>query len=379
MHFIQNITTMSKLMPLVLMYCTFTSCMANQKDTSIIIKGNIKGLPTSKVYLTDAFARKKVFDSAEYKNGEFIFTYKGPIDFEPLPVSIRFYNEEGQQQILIYQNTLLSPSQGNTAFMLERGLTKITGEINSIENNGTNQLKIICGGTENEAFYSSDARFGSLASVDSINRQNLIRSYLKTISKFPASHFLLERISSQKSQYSNDELRLILKAFDSQLKNSKYAKSISDYIENRPKPGLVLHTNYFLNNDKGEKKAIFDTSFKITIFVFWASWCKPCREEIPILKQLYSKYKSQGLQIVSISKDESVENWKKALEQEKMNWPQYLSDKENSKKMDSVFEFRVLPLSIVIDKNGKLLKKIEGHQKDDYLKFDLFIRSFLLK
>lgn len=58
-----------------------------------------------------------------------------------------------------------------------------------------------------------------------------------------------------------------------------------------------------------------------TLVIFWASWCGPCRDEIPALKKIYAEYKSKGINLVSISIDHDRKAWKKALALEKMPWP----------------------------------------------------------
>ena len=54
---------------------------------------------------------------------------------------------------------------------------------------------------------------------------------------------------------------------------------------------------------------------KITIIDFWASWCGPCRQEMPNLVNTYNKYKEQGLGIVGVSLDEDKEQWKDAVKE----------------------------------------------------------------
>jgi len=67
----------------------------------------------------------------------------------------------------------------------------------------------------------------------------------------------------------------------------------------------------------GEGK-IFDNKSLAYIIVFWASWCGPCRSEIPEIKEIYKKYKNSKVDIINISIDENTNSWKKALVEEKM-------------------------------------------------------------
>src|SRR5690606_23211524 len=59
---------------------------------------------------------------------------------------------------------------------------------------------------------------------------------------------------------------------------------------------------------------------KYTVIDLWASWCKPCRMGFPAMKELYSKYKSKGVNIISVSTDKSEEAWRKASEEENLPW-----------------------------------------------------------
>ena len=78
---------------------------------------------------------------------------------------------------------------------------------------------------------------------------------------------------------------------------------------------------------------------------FWASWCGPCRREIPNVKRQYELYKDKGFEVISISIDKNETAWKKAVEEEKLLWPNFI-DKTNVAKTYSV---RSVPSMFLID------------------------------
>ncbi len=69
--------------------------------------------------------------------------------------------------------------------------------------------------------------------------------------------------------------------------------------------------------------------------VFWASWCGPCRQEIPSLKKLYSAFTNSDLRIVSVSIDEDRSRWLKAVDEENMPWQQLLIPLKEKETADS--------------------------------------------
>jgi len=117
----------------------------------------------------------------------------------------------------------------------------------------------------------------------------------------------------------------------------------------------------------GKKMGPKDFRGKYLIVDFWASWCGPCRAEIPNLKALYKKYQSKGLEILSISVDAKQNDWKKALNEEKMAWPQI--NAQESKPVMASYLFSGIPYMVVVDKEGNIIEKnLRGEPLADKLK-----------
>jgi thiol-disulfide isomerase/thioredoxin len=99
---------------------------------------------------------------------------------------------------------------------------------------------------------------------------------------------------------------------------------------------------------------------KPVIINFWATWCGPCRFEIPMLNELHKKYSPRGLVIVGISTDEEGASIVKPFMKElPIEYSSLLKGKDTEEKFGGVW---ALPTTIFFDKNGKQVDKILGVQ-----------------
>lgn len=90
---------------------------------------------------------------------------------------------------------------------------------------------------------------------------------------------------------------------------------------------------------------------KYILIDFWASWCGPCRKEIPNLKTAYAEYGAKGFEILSISIDKDEKAWQKALTQENMQWHNLLDDDKVSK----AFNVKAIPATYLVDSKGVII------------------------
>jgi peroxiredoxin len=101
----------------------------------------------------------------------------------------------------------------------------------------------------------------------------------------------------------------------------------------------------------GTKWTLKDLDGKVVVVNFWATWCPPCRKEMPDLETLYRRFKDQGLVILAIS-DEDAGKVKPFVTQQKVSYPILL---DPGRKVNQLFEVEGIPKSFVYDRSGKLV------------------------
>lgn len=127
----------------------------------------------------------------------------------------------------------------------------------------------------------------------------------------------------------------------------------------QPKKGDVA-PELTLPDAQGKPQSLTSLRGSVVLLDFWASWCKPCRENSPELVRLYSKYKDQGLQILGVSVDDNRTAWQKAVKTDKMTWPQVIVPAAEKNRVLSNYGVSYIPATFLLDRKG-ILQEVDLH------------------
>lgn len=164
--------------------------------------------------------------------------------------------------------------------------------------------------------------------------------------------------------------------FSDQAKQSFYGQALKQQLPAPPKEGETTNVApakgtkvpdfTFTDHETGKQTSLYEQlqGKRVLLFDVWASWCGPCRREIPNFKAMYEQYKDKGFGIVSISADTDKSAWLKALDEEKLPWANGLDEE---KHIGTLYNVQYYPTVYVVNADGIVVAK-DGEARGENLK-----------
>jgi peroxiredoxin len=117
--------------------------------------------------------------------------------------------------------------------------------------------------------------------------------------------------------------------------------------------------NFTLKSRSGKNLKLSDFRGQVVMLNFWASWCGPCRTEMPILEKMYKRYSKLGFVILGVNTEQDTSKANAYLRDIKVSFP-ILYDTDS--KVSKLYKNRAMPTTIMIDRNGKMRYMHEGYK-----------------
>lgn len=385
---------MNKFRSLLLLFAVLLSATATAKSYKITGKlhGDVEG---KTIYLClsgpDQMSRYRaaVLDSTVIRNGQFVF--KGKLKEPTLLLLKNFPNDnrgpaEGDR---VAMRPILPLFIDGGKIYVEADVKKMSDDF-SYAYNGTYDYKdaIITGSELNDLYREYKQTFTDYRERSSKLQGQFHRLYYNSDSGVPMSKIIssLNSIDSAKvaereylqqfiTRYSDNIVGMIafaetLSGFDKQ-GIDQITDALSAKIKDTPLGQQILQTvdtikstatgamfqDYTLQDANGNDGRLSDYLGKgnYTLLEFWASWCGPCRGSIPHLKQLYGLYHKDGFNILSVSMDTDNKAWHKAMDEEKMPWPQ-LGTRDGFGEISKIYNFNGIPYCVLIGPKGEIVE-----------------------
>lgn len=152
--------------------------------------------------------------------------------------------------------------------------------------------------------------------------------------------------------YLSEDMKPWYEAFSPAAQQSYYGQKVKEELYPAGKEGTVV-PDFKVKDKTGKEVSLSELrqGKKYVLIDFWASWCNPCRKEIPNLKKLYAQYNDKGFEIVSISIDQKKADWEKALKEEGLTWPNFLDETG----VAALYKVKFVPTMYLITADGVMV------------------------
>ncbi|MBP6455817.1 MAG: AhpC/TSA family protein [Chitinophagaceae bacterium] len=183
-------------------------------------------------------------------------------------------------------------------------------------------------------------------------------NFIKTHNDDALGSFMVHDVLSKNSQIESSVSDSMFNILTAKNKQSFFGKKISSLKTKMHSSDIgFMAPDFTLPNEKGKKITLKSLRGKYVLIDFWASWCGPCKAEIPNLKTAYEKYHDKGFEILSVSLDDKREKWDAALAQFQMPWLQVSDVKGFQSVVSDFYYIPSIPKTLLLDKTGKIIGK----------------------
>lgn len=368
----QKLSVESSIMKVSLASILFSAVLlASCQSNSYKIKGSVEGLPDGDtLFVTSDLITGVPSDTLVIKDGK--FELLGEVDSTAL--------------CMVYSASM---NEINAAFFMEPGTIKIhlTEEPGASRVSGThcndqwqtlNDSVMSIGKEINriaEHIYSNnlpeEEQQKGMEQIDRLN-QRFSDLVVKTVEKNIDNEFGYFLLTYYPEELIDNENRArLVKELPTEMRQRPAIKQFEQELAKaaRTAEGSVIQDFTQKAPDGTEISLMAEVKkHKITVIDFWASWCGPCRQEMPFMIQMYDKYQSKGLGILGISLDENSDAWIKGTEALGFTWPQMSDLKGWENEIAQYFQVTSIPHTIIVDQSGKILRRgLRGEQLEQFI------------
>ena len=351
-----------------------------------VLKGEFKGAGNGRaVLLMSSEGQRVISDTVEMKGGKFVFEGEVP-DAGWATVVVEPEGKEGVRMMLALENSRI----------------EMRGDWNNLGMDENEELAVlgmqIIGSKNQDVYEQVEGQYKAVKELPEFTKfaeilekvletpeiledttfyweykkgydvwiARVKKEQLKIMAANPSVEMVAYELGYMKDNMTLEQLEQVFGQFDVKVQQSKWGKAIRESIELRQRiePGR-LAPEFTLARRDSSLVSLADYRGKVVVLDFWASWCRPCRESFPWVREFYEEYREKGVEIIGVSIDENKASWEKALDEERLPWPQVIDEIEKGRsRVGGLYHVLAVPMFVVVDKEGKIVVRAHMEKKE---------------
>lgn len=351
-----------------------------------VLKGEFKGAGNGRaVLLMSSEGQRVISDTVEMKGGKFVFEGEVP-DAGWATVVVEPEGKEGVRMMLALENSRI----------------EMRGDWNNLGMDENEELAVlgmqIIGSKNQDVYEQVEGQYKAVKELPEFTKfaeilekvletpeiledttfyweykkgydvwiARVKKEQLKIMAANPSVEMVAYELGYMKDNMTLEQLEQVFGQFDVKVQQSKWGKAIRESIELRQRiePGR-LAPEFTLARRDSSLVSLADYRGKVVVLDFWASWCRPCRASFPWVREFYEEYCEKGVEIIGVSIDENKASWEKALDEERLPWPQVIDEIEKGRsRVGGLYHVLAVPMFVVVDKEGKIVVRAHMEKKE---------------
>ena len=307
-------------------------------DKECVVVGDIKGLKNGKIELEDEYGGYEVIAEGKVKTRKFIIRTEVS---QPTFV-VAYAGKDGNEEQVRY-------------FFLEPGIISVGGDFDKDQGNGAT------GTPSNDYWQAYREEIRSASGQD--DRDAITLRYYDNA---PTDIIKLRLLDERNGNWSSPRKLELIQALNPEVLSMKGVGDMLDLFTRRAKAepdGENVYIDIEQPDPEGNvvslKEIVEKPGNKYVLVDFWATWCGPCREEMPAVKEAYERFHDKGFDIYAVSLDNGdrfMKQWRKYIVDNNLPWVNVCSGEYTRSKAYQDYAFKGIPDNVLIDcSDGKII------------------------
>jgi len=342
----------------------FVSCQETSK--TILVKGTAQGAENgTRMVFQKINENTQPFDvdTIFIENGSFTFEIEkkdfpeiGLLTFENLNTNVIFFIEDKNLNATIFMDSIYSSKiSGSKENDLFNAFTVEIKKFNERKQHNVLEFQEARKNMDNQTIVRLQTENAVLVNEEKLFKKDFLEKNNTTLL---AVMLLNEMFTRQ--ELTIEESKKLFAGINPKLENNAIVKQIKTKLEAAQIAQIGgMAPDFSGPTPDGSTLTLQEALGKVTLIDFWASWCRPCRQENPNVVNVYNQYKDLGFKIISISLDKpgDKERWLKAIADDKMDW-QHISNLEYwSEPIARLYGVKAIPATYILDESGRIVAK----------------------